>query len=491
MTVVDTQDVRSGRGSFVERHGLHSEKQREAAEELAARVRERGLKTIRIAWADQHGVPRCKFVSREDFIRSLNHGMDFSGATVHMDMANHVFTPLFAEGGGFGIPELTGFQDFILVPDPTTFHELPWAPGTGWVLSDMYFSNGRPVPFSTRAIMRRQLDEARALGYDYMAGLEVEFYILKRESKEIPLLQTGWPPPPPAVSVVAQGYQYLSETRLAEMSSILEILRQNLEQLGLPLRTMEDEWGPGQTEITFDPLPGLEPADSVVLFRSAVKQICYDHGYHATFMTRPAFPNFFSSGWHLHQSLLDVDSGVNAFMGSGDAVLSRTGLSYVAGLLEHAIPMTVFACPTITGYKRFKPYSFAPDRVTWAVENRGALVRIQGTPDDPSTHVENRMGESCANPYLYMAANIAAGLDGIKRGLQPPPPVNVDPYAADAPMLPTALWQAMEALDRDPFFREAFGDPVVDYVLAMKKSEVDRFLSEVTDWEMREYFEFF
>lgn len=491
MAISESRDAAAGRTGFVERHGLFSPEQQEAAREVAERVEELNLRTVRIVWADQHGVPRGKFVSARVFSRALRQGIDFSSATLHMDTGNHLFTPLFAEGGGFGIPEFTGFGDVLLVPDPTTFKELTWVEQTGWVLSDMYFGNGKPVPFSTRSIMRQQLDAAQQLGYDFAAGLEIEFYITKRESTHIGTGDTGNPPAPPEVSVVAHGYQYLSETRLAELNDFLQVLRDNLEGLGLPLRTMEDEWGPGQTEVTFDPLPGMEAADSVVLFRSAVKQICFNNGYHATFMTRPAFPNFFSSGWHLHMSLANDDSGGNSFVGSGDHVLSPTGLSFVAGLLEHAIPMTVFAAPTVTAYKRFKPYSFAPDRVNWAIENRGALIRIQGEPGDPSTHVENRMGEPAANPYLYMAANIAAGLDGIRRELQPPAPAEADPYASDSPKLPAALWEALEALDRDPFFRQAFGDPVVEYVLAMKKSEIGRFLSEVTDWEMREYFEFF
>src|SRR5579884_571325 len=490
MTISESKPASVAAGGFIERHGLYTPEQQEAARALAEHVQERGLRTIRIIWADQHGSPRCKFVSTRDFIRALSNGIDFSGATVHMDSANHVFTPLFVQGGGFGIPEFTGFQDFILVPDPRSFRELSWVEKTGWILSDMYFSNGKPVPFSTRSVLRQQLDEARKLGYDYSAGLEIEFYLTKRESTHIGLNDTGTPPAPPAVSIVAHGYQYLSETRLAEIDDFLQVLRDNLEALGLPLRTMEDEWGPGQTEVTFDPLPGLDAADSVILFRSATKQICYENGYHASFMSRPAFPNFFSSGWHLHQSLSEGNDDLNAFVGSDGNVLSPAGLSFVAGILEHAIPMTAFASPTVNGYKRYKPYSFAPDRVTWAIENRGAMVRIQGEPGDPSTHVENRMGEPAANPYLYMAANIAAGLDGIKKGAVPPPPVEADPYIADAPMLPRALWEAMEALDRDRFFRGAFGDPMVDYYLAMKKSEIDRFLSEVTDWEMREYFEF-
>ena len=491
MTISEPREATVTAGGFIERHGLYTDEQRVAAQELAARVQEQGLRTVRIVWADQHGVPRGKFVSTGDFVRALRNGIDFSGATLHMDTANHLFTPLFVEGGGFGIPEFTGFSDFILVPDPATFAVLPWAPQTGWILSDMYFPNGKPVPFSMRSVLKQQLAEARKMGYDFLAGLEIEFYILKRESKNIGVNETGWPPPVPPVSLVAHGYQYLSETRLAEVNTFLQTLRDNLETLGLPLRTMEDEWGPGQTEVTFDPLPALSAADSVVLFRSAVKQICYDNGYHATFMTRPALPNFFSSGWHLHQSLSSVDNGDNTFVGSDGAVLSQTALSFVAGLVEHAIPMTVFAAPTITAYKRFKPYSFAPDRVNWAIENRGALVRIQGEPGDPATHVENRMGEPAANPYLYMAANLAAGLDGIRRNATPPPRVEADPYAADSPLLPKTLWEAVDALDHDAFFRQAFGDGVVDYVVAMKRNEVDRFLSEVTDWEMREYFEFF
>jgi glutamine synthetase len=216
-------------------------------------------------------------------------------------------------------------------------------------------------------------------------------------------------------------------------------------------------------------------------------------------MCRPGLPNFFSSGWHLHQSLTSRQGGGNAFA-SPDAALSGAGLHYVAGLLEHALPMMMFSTPTVNGYKRYRPYSFAPDRVCWGVENRGVLVRVQGAPGDDSSHVEMRSGEPAANPYLYMAANIAAGLDGMRRELPPPPAVEADPYAADAPMLPTSLADAVTALDADEFYRKAFGDTLVDYLLQMKRAELARYeaavaesppTEEVTDWEMREYFEFF
>jgi glutamine synthetase len=184
--------------------------------------------------------------------------------------------------------------------------------------------------------------------------------------------------------------------------------------------------------------------------------------------------------------------------------LSAVGRRYVAGLLEHTAPMAVFAAPTVNGYKRFRPYSFAPDRVTWAVENRGTLVRVQGAPGDASSHVEMRLGEPAANPYLYMASNIAAGLDGIRRNLEPPAPVTADPYAAEAPLLPASLSEAVDALDTDQFYRSVFGATLVDYLVMMKRAEIRRYedaqaaeasagsaVPDVSDWEMREYFEFF
>jgi glutamine synthetase len=298
-----------------------------------------------------------------------------------------------------------------------------------------------------------------------------------------------------------RGYQYLSEVRLDSVNSTLEMIRDGLAGVGLLPRSMEDEWGPGQMEFSFSPIGGLAAADAVVLFRSAVKQLCQRQGLLATFMCRPGLPNFFSSGWHLHESLLSRTDGRNVFS-SADEALSQEGRHFVAGLVEHAMPMTVFATPTVNGYKRYRPYSFAPDRVCWAVENRGALIRVQGAPGDANSHIENRMGEPAANPYLYMAANIAAGLDGLRRKADPPPPVEADPYATEAPMLPTSLATAIEALDKDSFYREAFGATLVDYLLTMKRAEVSRYEAaladnppadpgDVTDWEMREYFEFF
>jgi glutamine synthetase len=481
-----------GKHGFVRDHDLLDDAQREAGQASIDLIEEHDLRTVRMIWVDQHGVPRCKFMSAVDYISALENGIDFSAALFNMDTANKVFTPLFTEGGGLGIPELTGFPDMVLVPDPSTFRVLPYADRTGWVVTDAYFSNGRAIPIDARRILRDQVAAGAEMGFDFVAGLEVEFYVLRRDTPRIELDETGWPPPPPKVSVIEQGYQYLSESRLGSINELVERLRDAFMGLDLPLRSIEDEWGPGQLEVTFDPMTGLDGADAMVLFRTAAKQVAGLLGLHATFMCRPGLPNFFSSGWHLHESLRDRESGANAFTSTSEHErLSETGRRFVAGILEHAIPMTVFSTPTINGYKRFKPYSFAPDRVTWANENRGTMVRIQGDPLEKGAHIENRLGEPAANPYLYFAANIAAGLDGIRRKLEPPPLVEADPYSADAPALPASLWEAVDSLDKDAFFRETFGDSFVDFIVGAKRNEISRFLSEVTDWEMREYFEFF
>ncbi len=490
-----------GQHGFVARHSLYSEEQQAAAEAVAARIRERDVRTVRLVVVDQHGLPRSKSLSPDVAIAAMSNGLDFSGAIYSLDTGNQVFVPAFAAGGGFGIDEFTGFPDVVLVPDPATFQMLPWADRTGWMLCDVYFSSGAPMPLDGRGLMRRQLADLASAGYDFLAGIEVEYYIVKVDSDRIEPENAGFTPPPPAVSVFQRGYQYLSEVRLDSVAATLEVLRDGLGAVGLPPRSMEDEWGPGQMEFSFSPIGGLAAADSVVLFRSAVKQMCQRRGLLATFMCRPALPNFFSSGWHLHESLISRQDGGNAFA-SPDEVLSEAGRRFVAGLLEHSMPMTMFAAPTVNGYKRFRPYSFAPDRICWAVENRGALVRVQGAPGDANSHVEMRMGEPAANPYLYMSANIAAGLDGLRRELVPPPPVAADPYAADAPLLPTSLHEAVDALVRDDFFRKAFGDALVDYLVQMKRAELARHDvaiaenpppegQDVSDWEMREYFEFF
>jgi glutamine synthetase len=483
-------EISVGKVGFIDQHGLWTAEQAEAAERVKAQIDEHALTTVRISWGDQHGILRGKTLITHDFLLALRNGQDFQSFTLVADTANNPSIPIWTKGVGLGIDALTGLPDVILVPDPTTFRILPWAPNTGWVLGDMYFSNGEPVPFSTRQVMRTTLEDLRAEGYEYVAGLEVEFYVTRIEDPMLQPEQAGWPPTPPRVAAIAHGFQYLTEHRNDEIDDVLQLLRENLVGVGLPLRTMEDEWGPGQCEFTFDPRVGVEAADNMLLFRGTVKQVCRRNGYHATFMTRPALPNFFSSGWHLHQSLRDIKTGQNAFTNRTPAQepLSEPGQHFLGGILEHALAASVFSTPTINGYKRFRPDSFAPDRVTWARENRAAFIRVIGGPEDETTHLENRAGEPCANPYLFMASQVVCGLDGIRSKIEPGPP-DEEPYSSEKPLLPRSLMESVAALEASELFKAAFGAEFVDYILKIKRSEIGRFLSHVTDWEQTEYFE--
>src|SRR6266446_6688715 len=275
-----------------------------------------------------------------------------------------------------------------------------------------------------------------------------------------------------------------------QSAPVLETLRRDLVLLGLPLRSVEVELGPSQCEFTFQPQVGLSPADTMMLFRSAVKQICRRQGCHATFMTRPKVENVMSSGWHLHQSLRDRRSSANVFMSNDDDALSRAGRSFLAGLLAHACAAAAFTTPTINGYKRYRSYSLAPDRVIWGRDNRGAMIRVLGGPGDPATRLENRVGEPAANPYLYMASQIVTGLDGMERMLDPGPSADT-PYEVAAPHLPKSLEQALAALREDACLAAGFGKNFIDYYLRIKEAEIARYQSEVTEWEQREYFELF
>jgi glutamine synthetase len=229
----------------------------------------------------------------------------------------------------------------------------------------------------------------------------------------------------------------------------------------------------------------------MVLLRSAIKQICQRAGYHATFMCRPRIPNVMSSGWHLHQSLVHHGDGRNAFVPSAEGQpLSETGLRYLAGLKEHACGAAVFACPSINGYRRYRPNSLAPDRAAWARDNRGAMLRVLGGVGQAASRIENRIGEPTANPYLYLASQIFSGLDGMTRRLDPGTSADA-PYETPAAQLPRSLGDALRCLQADEYLVEQFGRRFVDYYSHIKQAEIDRFNLEVSEWEHREYFDIF
>ena len=477
--------------SFVARHALWSDEQKEAASRLRRIAEEQKLETIRLSFADQHGILRGKTLVAAEALASLENGCSITTTMLAKDTSHRTVFPVFTAGGGFGMKEMEGAADVLMVPDPLTFRVLPWSPTSGWVLCDVHFADGRPIPFSTRHVFRKVLDQLDKRGYDFVAGLEVEFHLFKLDDPRMAPEDAGQPGQPPQVSLLSHGYQYLTEQRYDLMEPALDIIRRDIIALGLPLRSVEVEFGPSQCEFTFAPKQGLVPADNMVLFRSAVKQIARRHGYHATFMCRPKLPNVFASGWHLHQSIAARGSGENAFMAKdGSEPLSEFGRCYLAGLLQHARASAVFSTPTINGYKRYRSYSLAPDRAIWGRDNRGVMIRLLGGVGDAATRLENRIGEPAANPYLYMASQVLSGLDGVDRRLSPPPSADA-PYETKAALLPKSLREAVFALQEDTFFRNALGAEFVDYYVHIKNAEIERFQAEVSDWEQREYFEMF
>jgi glutamine synthetase len=319
-----------------------------------------------------------------------------------------------------------------------------------------------------------------------LAGLEVEFHVFRLTDPHMKPAEAGQPGTPPDVELLSHGYQYLTENRYDQIEPVTELLRVHLQGLGLPLRSLEVEYGPSQFEFTFGPQAGLGNADAMFLLRGAIKQVCRRHGYHATFMCRPRLPNVFSSGWHLHQSL--ARDGANAFAAPEAGTLSPEGLAWLGGLMAHGAGATALAAPTLNAYRRFRPHSLAPDRVAWSLDNRAAMFRVM--PGGAGARIENRVGEPAANPYLYFASQVIAGIDGLERTLDPGAPVEA-PYATPAPRLPRSLGEALAALKADACLVAGLGADVVDYFCRIKEAEIARFEAEVSEWEQREYFEMF
>jgi len=467
--------------SFAGRHGLWTAAQHDAANRVAEAIGEAGLGVVRFAFVDAHGVLRGKTLVASEAVRLLRQGATATTTLLLKDLSGKTVFPVFTPGGGLGLPALQGAADMVMLPDPLTFQVLPWASHTGWLLCDLYLIDGTPVPICTRNLLRDQVRRLAERGLEFVAGIEVECHILKVDG---PAAADGGPAP---FRLLNPGFQYLTELRYDELDPLLEVLRTNLQALGLPLRSLEVEFGPSQVELTFGPGTGLQPADGMILVRSAVKQTCQRQGYAASFMCRPRLPGVVSSGWHLHQSLRQEDGG-NAFASDvPDEVLSPMGRAYLGGLLAHASAVCAFAVPTINGYRRYRPLSNAPTRASWARDNRGVMVRVLGQPGDPAIRLENRAGEPAANPYLTMAAQIAAGLDGVDRGTNPGP-ASVSAYDSDAPPLPRSLADALAALRASACMADAFGPFFVDYFTRLKEAEIERFLSDVSEWEHKEYF---
>jgi glutamine synthetase len=486
--------------SFVDRYGLWSEAQARAAAAVDKAIVRKDLESLRFSFPDQHGVLRGKTLVASAASQALRNGVTMTSTLFAKDTAHRTVFPVFDSGAGIGVAEMSGAGNFIMVADPRTFRTLPWADNTGWVLCDCYFANGRKVPIATRQLYYDALGRLAKLGFDYVVGIEIEFHLFKIEDARLATETLNWPTEPPLVSHTTHGYQYLTEGRYDQIAPVLDILRKNVVALGLPLQSLEVEFGPSQYEFTFAAETGITAGDIMVLLRSALKQVARRHGYLVSFMCRPRLPNTLASGWHLHQSLVETKSKANLFTSQSDKdALSPLGRKFLAGLLANAGAATAFTTPTVNGYKRYQGVNtMAPTQAVWAKDNRGVMIRVIGEAGDPRTHLENRSGEPLANPYLYMASQIYAGLDGINRNLDPGPP-SAAPYQRSSGLaLPATLEEALAALRASACFRAGFGEDFVDYYARMKEAEIARCRKETTnnpeqadvsEWEHREYFD--
>lgn len=486
---------------FAQRCGLHDDAREHATEDLLARVKDAGVDMVRIGWCDVHGLVRGKAVVASQLEKVLRDGISMVSTLMLKDSSDRTAYKVFQPGGTENLAGFSQANNLILLPDPSSFVQLPWAQGVGWVRAQPWFEDGGAVALDTRRVLQRALGRLQQAGYAMRCGLEVEFHIYRitDTTPQLDPVRAHWPGEPPQVQMIHPGYALLSEVWLDMAEEPLRIVQHTAQALGLPLVSLELEFGPSQVEAVFDVDDALRAADNMVLFRSAVKMALRRAGYHASFVCRPPFPNIMSSGWHLHQSLVDVNTGANALVRASPApgstpmdvghCMSEIGEHYLAGLLAHASGMAVFCTPTVNGYGRYGPNALAPQAALWGRDNRGAMLRVVGSCGDVATRIENRIGEPAANPYLYMASQIHAGLDGMGRSLQAPPATN-DPYAPHAKKLPTSLSQALEALQADAQLCAGFGQDFVDYYLRIKRSELDRFDAAVDkdEFQRREYF---
>ena len=266
--------TKTARTTFIEKHNLWSDEQRRLAAEIARRVETEKLHFVRLAWGDTHGYSRAKTLTIPAFLSALNDGYNIGVATTTLDSAGARVFASFTRGGGMGLDEMTGSPNLTLVADPSTFRVLPWAPGIGWILGDEYFNDGKPFHFSPRQLLRKTLRGLSERGYTSVVGPEIEWYLLRVADDRLGADNIGAPGirgRPVKTIPVEPGYHYHSESNMDMMQPVFDALGGAFEALGLGLRSIENEWGPGQVECTFAPRNALQAADNVFLFRTATR----------------------------------------------------------------------------------------------------------------------------------------------------------------------------------------------------------------------------
>ncbi len=472
------------RAGALARSGAYSIDDIARAAETVALVEAEGIETVRTVLADPHGILRGKVITAEALADAFASGIRAPSTLLLKDVSHRTAFPVWSDTGD---APMRGAGDLMLIPLPDTFRRLPWSPHSALIHCDVATTSGAPVSFASRRVLQAACDRLSEQGLQAVMGLEVEFQVFETVDPALEHADTTMPARPPATRALNQGYQYLTETRYGEVEALLDTLRRSAQAMGMPVRSVEIEMGPGQFEFTFAPADPMAIADMAVNFRTMAKEVCHREGLLASFMARPRLPNAASNGWHIHQSVRDADDR-SLFMPEADGALTSAASGWIAGLLRHAAASCIATTPTVNGYKRYTAYLLAPNRIGWAHDNRGAMLRALMAPGDPASRVENRAPDSTANPYFALAFQILSGLDGLKKGLAAPPPL-ARPYDDEsAERLPASLLAAIESFEASDLYRAALGDGFVSYLARLKRAEWDRYLMTVSEWEQAEYF---
>ena len=436
------------------------------AKTLAA-LKRNGVEYVRFEVSDLHGTARSKQVPITWFESYARKGLNMYGGVIGLDTASNVVP-------GSLYNEQVNYRDKYLFPDFATLAPVPWLDNTAKLICDPVWEPGAPLKAAPRYVVRQLLDKVDKLGFKAVMAHEYEFYVLDQETHE-PLF----------------GGPHIFNNTRNEMIPVVRELTDYLRAAGFDMMTVNVEYAPSQFELVYGPAEGIAGADTGFTFKNAVKEIVHHGGYHATFMSKP-WADQAGCGSHYHVSLIDKRTRRNVFLDASKRnSMSDTMRHFTQGLMDHGAACMALFSPTPNCYHRLKPHTFAPSNVSWAIEDRSAMVRIKSV-GEPSMHVENRVPSALANPYLSAAGTLACGLLGLKekRRLQR---TTAGPSEEDTtlPPLPKTLDAALDALEADKAVCKMLGEEFVTVFTTVKRYELARFREHITDWERTEYLEIY
>ena len=438
-------------------------------EQLGAAVKKGEIDTVVVAFTDMQGRLMGKRVDAEYFMESAAKGEAVEGCNyllaVDMDMDP---VPGYAMANWE-----SGYGDFDMVPDFATLRRIPWLEGTALVLSDVAWHDRSPVKPSPRQVLRAQVERATAMGFEPMFGTELEFYLMKDTFAEAHAKN---------YSNLTPSVPYILDYHVLATSydePFIRAVRNGMKEAGIKVESSKGEAWPGQQEINFHFADALTMADNHVIYKNGIKEMAHQHGCSVTFMAKPDH-RWIGSSCHIHSSLWKDDR--NTFDGESD-----TFKRYLAGHIAYAAEIAIFLAPNINSYKRYAAASWAPTTLAWGHDNRTCGFRIVGHGQHLRT--ESRLPGADVNPYLAIAALIAAGLHGIEQKLELGPAFTGNAYESNVQRFPHALRDAITALEKGKMLRKAFGDDVVDHYLNYARTEQSQFDKVVTGYERERLFE--